>query len=66
MGPENFHLVRVPTAAATLQTSEESVRRAARDGRLPAVKVCGRWRIDLSQFADRAHTEAAERRKKSA
>jgi hypothetical protein len=66
MGPEVFSLVRVPVAAATLQTSEESIRRAARDGRLPATKVCGRWHIDLSQFAERAHAEAAARRKKSA
>jgi hypothetical protein len=65
MSPD-FDLVRVPTAAAKLHTSEEAVRRAVRSGRLPGVKICGRWHIDLSGYAERAHTEAAERRAKSA
>jgi len=67
MGSEEaFNLVLVPVAAKQIGASEEAIRRAARSGRLPAVKVCGKWRIDLSQLAERAHTEAAERRAKSA
>jgi excisionase family DNA binding protein len=63
---ESFSLVSVPDAARQLNASHEGIRRAAREGRLAAVKVCGRWRIDLSRLADRAHAEAAARRKKTA
>jgi len=63
MSSESFSLVPVPVAAEQLDMSCEAIRRAVRAGKLPATKIGGRWRCDLSRLTERAHAEAAERRK---
>ena len=51
-GPEEF--LTVPEAARLLRVSEQTVRRLARRGELPVVRVGAQWRLDRDGLASAA------------
>jgi excisionase family DNA binding protein len=42
----------VRSAAGELGISQPAVRRAIREGRIPAVEICGTWRIPATYFEE--------------
>lgn len=62
--PRPRPLLEVAHVARRLSTSEETVRRWLRERRLPAIRVCNRWRIDpsdLDAYLDAHRTPVTER-----